>query len=79
MRVWLTKNHLKGAIYTDPIWPYAYHVFEREHRFIKQDNKTYRANQIWRSRIDKRTGNHLQEELLITNFAEVKYAIDQSV
>ncbi|MBD2081523.1 VanW family protein [Leptolyngbya sp. FACHB-17] len=78
IRVWLTGNHLKGAVYTDPNWPYTYHVFERNHRFIQKNDRAYRFNEIWRSRIDKRTGNHLDEELLITNFAEVKYAIDLS-
>lgn len=78
IRVWLTEHHLRGAIYTDPNWSYAYHVFERNHRFLQQHHRTYRSNEIWRSRIDKRTGNHLEEELLITNLAEVKYAIDLS-
>jgi vancomycin resistance protein VanW len=76
IRVWLTEKHLKGAIYTDPVWPYTYHVFEREHRFVQKAGQIYRSNEIWRSQIDKRTGNHLQEERLITNFAAVKYAID---
>lgn len=78
IRVWLTEHHLKGAIYTNPSWAYSYHLFERKHRFIQQDDRIYRANEIWRSQIDKRTGNHLQEELLIANLAEVKYAIDLS-
>lgn len=78
IRVWLTKQHLKGAIYTDPNWLYTYHVFERNHRFIQQENRIYRSNEIWRSRIDKRTGNHLDEERLIANLAEVKYAIDRA-
>lgn len=78
IRVWLTEQHLKGAIYTDPSWLYTYHVFERNHRFIQQEDRVYRSNEIWRSRIDKRTGNHLDEALLITNLAEVKYAIDPS-
>ncbi len=76
IRVWLTEQHLKGAIYTDPSWLYTYHVFERNHRFIQQNQRVYRSNEIWRSRIDKRTGNHLDEEQLIANLAEVKYAID---
>ncbi len=76
IRVWLTENHLKGAIYTASSWLYSYHVFEQNHRFIQENSQIYRSNEIWRSRIDKRTGNHLETELLMTNLAEVKYAID---
>jgi vancomycin resistance protein YoaR len=32
-RVWLTEDHLKGAVYTDPEPEHSYHVFERNHRF----------------------------------------------
>lgn len=76
IRVGLTEKHLKGAIYTSQNWPYSYHVFEQNHRFVQTDSKIYRSNEIWRSHIDKATGNHLKEELLITNFSEVKYAVD---
>lgn len=55
----MKSTHLKGAIYTNPSWAYTYHVFERNHRFIQQDDRVFRANEIWRSQIDKRTGNHV--------------------
>jgi vancomycin resistance protein VanW len=75
IHVWLTQEHLKGAVYTDQPWPYSYHVFEKNHQFIQQGDKHYRRNEIWRSQIDKRTGNLFKQELLITNFAEIKYAL----
>ncbi|HEY9618505.1 MAG TPA: VanW family protein [Microcoleaceae cyanobacterium] len=78
IRVWLTQDHLKGAIYTDREWAYSYHVFERHHQFLQQNGKNYRANEIWRSVIDKRTGNLVREELLIKNFAEVKYSLNDA-
>ncbi len=76
IRVWLTENHLKGAVLTDAELPEAYHVFEKEHRFLKRDEKVYRQNEIWREVIDKRTGNKIREELVGKNLAEVKYEID---
>lgn len=76
IRVWITDKHLKGVIYTDKEWPYSYHVFERNHRFIQQGDKVYRANEIWRSVVDCQTGMQLYEEHLIDNFAEVKYPVD---
>lgn len=79
IRVWLTENHLKGAIYTDQLWPYSYHVFEKNHQFLQQGDRVYRQNEIWRSPIEKRTGKHLSAERLIQNFAEVKYALDPAL
>lgn len=46
------------------------------YRFIQQGDKVYRANEIWRSVIDRQTGMQLHEERLIDNFAEVKYPVD---
>lgn len=79
IRLWLTEHHLKGAIYTDQKWPYSYHVFERNHQFVQRENKYYRQNEIWRSVIDKVTGQQLYEERLIENFAEVKYPLPMAV
>ncbi|MEJ7623316.1 MAG: hypothetical protein WKF34_04940 [Pyrinomonadaceae bacterium] len=37
--------------------------------------KDYREIEIWREVIDRRTGNRLCEELVVKNFAEVKYEL----
>jgi vancomycin resistance protein VanW len=75
IKLWLTPDHLKGAIYSDPETPYSYHVLEKNHRFLNEDGKNFRQNEIWRETIDRRTGNHLLEEMLVKNFAEVKYEL----
>lgn len=75
IRVWLTDDHLKGAIYTNEEMRYSYHLEERNHSFSKQHEKNFRQNEIWRKTVDKRTGNYMKEELLIKNHAEVKYEI----
>lgn len=74
----LTDQHLKGSILADRETPFAYHVFERNHRFTKQDGRTYRENEIWREMIDRKTGNRTGEEMLVKNFSEVKYELDES-
>jgi vancomycin resistance protein VanW len=76
IRVWLTDKHLKGAIFSDREWPYAYHLEERNHAFLREKGKNYRRNEIWRLVIDKKTGNRVSEELLIRNFSEVRYELD---
>jgi vancomycin resistance protein VanW len=75
IKVWLTENHLKGAIFSDKETPHSYHVFEKNHRFLQKNGKNYRENEIWREIVDRKTGNKLNEELLVKNFAEVKYEL----
>lgn len=76
IKLWVTENHLKGAIYSDKETQFSYHVFEKNHRFLQQDGKNYRENEIWRELIDRKTGNRVKEELLVKNFAEVKYELN---
>jgi hypothetical protein len=52
------------------------HIIEVNHRFLTENNKTNRENETWREVIDRRTGNHVAEEMLAHNFAGVKYALN---
>ncbi|WP_052339823.1 VanW family protein [Gorillibacterium massiliense] len=74
-RVWLTDQHLKGEVTCDSDLPAAYHLEERNHRFHRKPEGNFRENEIWRKVIDKRIGALIREELLIRNYAEVKYAL----
>lgn len=78
IRLWLTEEHLKGAIYSDRETAYAYHVFEKNHRFLQESGRNFRENEIWREMIDRRTGNRVDEEMLVKNFSEVKYELNFS-
>jgi vancomycin resistance protein VanW len=75
-RVRLTDRHLKGEVLSDSALSESFHVFERNHRFVRQNDKNYRENEIWREVINKKTGDKMREELLIKNFAEVKYELN---
>ena len=75
IKVWVTNNHLKGAIYTNSEVPFSYHIEERNHKFIKKDGKNFRENEIWKKVVDKKTGNYVDETLLMKNFSEVKYEL----
>jgi vancomycin resistance protein VanW len=77
IRVWLTEDHLKGAIYSDREWIYTYHIVEKNHRFLQQDGKNYRENEIWRKIFNRHSGELVKEELAIKNFSEVKYALTE--
>lgn len=78
IRLWVTDDHLKGAVFADSEPPYSYHVFEREHRFISAGDKVFRENEIWRESIDRRTGDRVSSEMLVRNHAEVKYELNFS-
>lgn len=75
INVWLTDEHLKGSVRCDGEPEFSYHVFEKEHRFTREGDRTFRENEIWRAVIDRRTGNHVDEEMLVKNHAEVKYEL----
>ncbi len=78
IKLWLTAQHLKGAILSDQETPHSYHVFEKNHRFLQRDGRSFRENEIWREVVDRRTGNKITEEMLVKNFAEVKYELNFS-
>lgn len=71
----VTGEHLKGAILSNVEMPHTYHITEKNHRFLRNGEKTFRENEIWREVIDRRTGNLIREELLVKNHAEVKYEL----
>lgn len=75
LKLWITQDHLKGAIYSNRETPCSYHVFEKNHRFLRQNDRNFRENEIWRELIDRRTGNRVSEEMLVKNLAEVKYEL----
>lgn len=76
IKVWLTDDHLKGSILAQDETQFAYHIVEKEQKFVQKAGRNYRQNEIWREVIDRRTGNKIREELTARNFAEVKYELN---
>jgi len=67
---------LHGSISTDRAWPYAYHVEERGHRFVRgPDGAIYRDNELWRRVVDRRTGETVECNLVTRNHALVAYPV----
>jgi len=67
-------THIRGEIFCDTQLPDTYRVFEQNHRFVRQNGKYYRSNEIWRKVFH--AGVKKSEELLYTNFCEVKYRLE---
>jgi len=74
LRLWLSDKCLEGELRVNQDLDFAYHVFEKEHQFLKIGEKYLRKNEIWRNKIVRRkSGEILETELVTKNFAEVKY------
>lgn len=50
-----------------------YHVFARNEFFSREGEQVYRNGEVWRRKVDCRTGNTLEEKLIKTNHALVCY------
>ena len=76
-----TESTLKGAICVSDNPKYFYHIHEKNHQFIKKGDIYYRANEIWRTVFHKgingKEPEEICNELMVKNFAKVKYKIEQ--
>ena len=74
INLWFSEKCLEGELRVNEELDYAYHVFEKEHEFLKIDQTFYRKNEIWRNKILKfKSGKIIETELITKNFARVTY------
>lgn len=74
INLWFTDKCLEGELRVNEELNYAYHVMEKEHKFLKIEDQFYRKNEIWREKILKFEGGKvIATELLTKNFARVIY------
>ncbi|MGZ4472681.1 MAG: VanW family protein [Nocardioidaceae bacterium] len=73
IRVSVGERYLQGELRADAALPHAYRVHARGEQFLRYDGRHYRRNEIWRTVVDRRTGNTVGEELVKRNCALVKY------
>lgn len=77
LTVAVAEDHLCGELRGERRWPYAFHVEEREHRFVRgPDGRVYRENELWRRTVDRRTGDTVAAERITRNHALVGYPVD---
>jgi vancomycin resistance protein VanW len=76
VRVWLTDTLLEGELRSTVRQRVAWHVLERDHRFVRRGEKVFRENVLWR---EVRARDHgaplLRTEYLFSNCAEVRYPV----
>lgn len=71
--VYTTDKYLCGELQCDHTLPNSYHIHAEDEYFSKEDGIVYRNGKIYRSIVDKRTGNTIKKELIKTNHARVLY------
>ncbi|MGL4697064.1 VanW family protein [Enterococcus larvae] len=67
------EAYLYGRLYAENEQPYSYHIKVEDEHFSREQGIVYRKGNIYRSTIEKRTGNTLKKELIKSNYAKVVY------
>lgn len=70
---WVDERHLRGELLADAMPEHSYRVEARDELFLRQEDRIFRRNEIWRTVLDRRTGAVVGEELMKKNCALVKY------
>ncbi len=74
INLWFTDKCIEGELRIDQELDFVYHVFEKEHAFLKIENDYFRKNEIWRNKCLKfESGKVVATELLTKNFAKLAY------
>jgi len=73
LHTWLEERHLRGELRADQPAAHSYRVEARAEEFVRVEDRVWRRNEIWRTLIDRRTGDVVAEELVKRNCAVVKY------
>lgn len=68
------ERHLEGELRADAPTPLSYRVEARGEHFWVHEGRVFRSNEIWRTSIDKRTGDPVADERVKSNCALVTYA-----
>lgn len=75
LKIWVNDTHLKGQILSKKIILKKFHIFEKNHCFVKTDNKYFRYNEIWRQ--TKIAGELIAQKKITENFSPVLYEVNQ--
>lgn len=73
IQVRVGDRYLEGELRADRELPHSYRVFARDEQFLRHQGSHYRRNEIWRTVLDRRTGDAVGQELVKRNCALVKY------
>ena len=70
---YVTDTYLCGELRAEKPLDVKYHIALENEHFVREDGIVYRKGQVYRSCIDKKTGNTISRELIRDNHARVMY------
>ena len=70
---YLTDTHLCGELRCESELCVKYHITSEDEHFVREGNDVFRNGKVFRTTIDKVTGNILSKELIRENHAKVMY------
>jgi vancomycin resistance protein VanW len=69
-------EYLRGELRSDCETNYKYHIKEEESRFVKTPDGYRRQNKVYRTVVDKHTGNTVEKTLICESDAKVMYPME---
>ena len=71
--VYTSPEYLCGELRCDAPGEFSYHIKAEDEHFSREDDGIYRNGKVFRSVVDKKTGNTVKRELIKTNHAKIQY------
>lgn len=71
--IYTTEEYLCGELRSNKAEKYSYHIHAEDVFFSKENGVVYRNGKVYRTKIDKTTGNTITKELIRENHAKVCY------
>ncbi|MDR2639716.1 MAG: VanW family protein [Helicobacteraceae bacterium] len=73
INLWISEKCLEGELRSSQELEHSYHIFEKDHQFLKIGDQFYRKNEIWLNKTQKVSGETVESNLITKNFARVMY------
>lgn len=74
--IYTTEEYLCGELRADARQPYKFHIYAENVYFSREDGTVYRNGEVYRDKIDCKTGDHVEKKLIRRNHAKVCYDTD---
>ena len=71
--IYTTPEYLCGELRADKPQRYKYHISAENVFFSRENGIVYRNGEVYRDKVDKVTGNHVEKKMIRLNHAKVLY------
>ncbi len=71
--IYTTPEYLCGELRADNPQRYKYHIMAENIYFSRENGVVYRNGEVYRDKVDKVTGEHVEKKLIRQNHAKVMY------